>query len=327
MPTLVQRILHYLVLVLATTSLCTTMAAAVVIPEENISADRTTSTTTIKSSSSRRHAAGIRGAHFSTQQHQPHQKRLLKNKDNDDRKKNDKEEDREDQVDVSSTSTNDNGNNNDVIIISTSGSNRPNENGLLEPPGGCMSFESAAVQDRARSVLTTDSCRNNACNGGCCRMYNWLICDTSNSFDHLQCVCNANTSPTPNVLSFPTSTPGNAATSHTVDVTFKTAPPIAQPLISTQTPPPTIPIPSPTPFFNGQPTTESTTNNNNNALLPWQSCASGSMFHTTAASSGGRCFYAEDCATEEGECCVRNFCLCANVGSGVDQCVPSRFST
>ena len=85
---------------------------------------------------------------------------------------------------------------------------RENANGLIEPPPGqCAPFELAGIQDRARSSLTDTACKTNSCNNGCCRMYNWLICDTSNSFSHLQCVCNANTNPLP-----PTAPPTNRPT-------------------------------------------------------------------------------------------------------------------
>ena len=52
----------------------------------------------------------------------------------------------------------------------------------------------AGVSGQAGNSFTDDECRSNGgCGGGCCRVYNYLTCDTSNSLRHLQCVCNSNT--------------------------------------------------------------------------------------------------------------------------------------
>jgi hypothetical protein len=45
----------------------------------------------------------------------------------------------------------------------------------------------------------------NGCEGGCCRLGNWLVCDTENNHPALPCICNGNTAPVIDVL-----TPGNA---------------------------------------------------------------------------------------------------------------------
>ena len=34
------------------------------------------------------------------------------------------------------------------------------------------------------------TCNTNVCAGGCCRAYNWLKCDTTNSFPYVPCICN-----------------------------------------------------------------------------------------------------------------------------------------
>jgi hypothetical protein len=42
----------------------------------------------------------------------------------------------------------------------------------------------------------TEGCNPSECNG-CCRIYNYAVCDTDNEFTHLQCACSNNTSPHP----------------------------------------------------------------------------------------------------------------------------------
>ena len=77
-------------------------------------------------------------------------------------------------------------------------------------PGICAPFELVGIQDRRQSSLTDDACKTNSCFDGCCRVYNWLICDTTNAYHHLQCVCNTNTGnyvpPPPTTTSAPVPT-------------------------------------------------------------------------------------------------------------------------
>lgn len=81
---------------------------------------------------------------------------------------------------------NGNGNNNGNSNSNNLNGGRENANGLIEPPPGiCLGWELAGTQDRANSAMTDDACKTNSCDGGCCRVYNWLICDTSNTFEHL----------------------------------------------------------------------------------------------------------------------------------------------
>lgn len=65
-------------------------------------------------------------------------------------------------------------------------------NGVLEPDY-CKDIDDEDVQRIKDATATTSGCATNTCNGGCCRLYNFLKCDTDNSSPHLHCVCNDNT--------------------------------------------------------------------------------------------------------------------------------------
>jgi len=61
--------------------------------------------------------------------------------------------------------------------------------GLLER-NPCIAFDQLPVGS-LENAASDSECLTNACEGGCCRRYNWLICDTTNGHPRLQCVCNA----------------------------------------------------------------------------------------------------------------------------------------
>ena len=69
--------------------------------------------------------------------------------------------------------------------------NNADGGGLVENHD-CQAFStiSSHIMDH---VNTPGECKDNSCGGGCCRVFNWLACDTSNGFAHLPCVCNENT--------------------------------------------------------------------------------------------------------------------------------------
>eukprot|EP00797_Seminavis_robusta_P015671 Sro234_g094350.2 (274) ;mRNA; f:18934-19755 len=127
---------------------------------------------------------------------------------------------------------NNNNNNNNFIGREFEDANEFNANGLSEPPGGCADPNIPDVQARRANSLTDQECVTNSCTGGCCRIYNWLICDESNSYDHLACVCNPNTSPPP-PTPFPTMAPTLPPTTP--------APTMPPPTTSMPTPLPTLP--------------------------------------------------------------------------------------
>ena len=53
----------------------------------------------------------------------------------------------------------------------------------------CVPWES--VDEYRKTHSSTDlACATNSCAGGCCRHYHWLMCDTSNRFPAIPCICN-----------------------------------------------------------------------------------------------------------------------------------------
>jgi hypothetical protein len=62
----------------------------------------------------------------------------------------------------------------------------------------CKNFNNPFVVAAANYVNdygeSDDGCNSNGeCSGGCCRVYNYLICDAGNDYPHVACVCSANT--------------------------------------------------------------------------------------------------------------------------------------
>ena len=50
----------------------------------------------------------------------------------------------------------------------------------------CTPFEGIR-EDQLTSPLAGQACSANDCGGGCCRNYNWVLCDTDSSFPYLPC--------------------------------------------------------------------------------------------------------------------------------------------
>ena len=65
-----------------------------------------------------------------------------------------------------------------------------NNDGLVEK-WDCIEF-SKVKQDVLSNPNGDSECLTNSCGGGCCRLFSWLVCDTSNDFSRLACVCNEN---------------------------------------------------------------------------------------------------------------------------------------
>ena len=60
-----------------------------------------------------------------------------------------------------------------------------NPNGIMERKP-CIEFE-AIRPEQLSNPLADEQCSSNDCGGGCCRNYNWILCDTDSSFAYLQC--------------------------------------------------------------------------------------------------------------------------------------------
>lgn len=50
----------------------------------------------------------------------------------------------------------------------------------------CIPFELIREGQKTHS-LADPECNTNSCNGGCCRAYNWLLCDEDSSFAYVPC--------------------------------------------------------------------------------------------------------------------------------------------
>ena len=68
------------------------------------------------------------------------------------------------------------------------GSGSVANDGLIEAHS-CVAWEK--IPESQRTSPNGDSeCSTNSCSNGCCRAYHWLLCDSTNSFPTLPCVCN-----------------------------------------------------------------------------------------------------------------------------------------
>merc|ERR1711933_121520 len=119
---------------------------------------------------------------------------------------------------------------------------------VIEMDGNlCIPFTETIIKTK----LADESCRTNSCLGGCCRDYNYLVCDENNDYPYLKCVCNANTKN--DHLEIDTSvganlTPGNNnvnIASLTYPLTSPPTNPPTSPPTNPQTSPPTNPPTSP----------------------------------------------------------------------------------
>jgi hypothetical protein len=96
-----------------------------------------------------------------------------------------------------------------------SGSGGSVANDGLKEVHPCVPWEQ--VSDYQKTSTNGDSeCTTNSCSNGCCRAYHWLLCDTTNSFPTLQCVCNGLTQNPANFTRYtsaPVSVPAATVTS------------------------------------------------------------------------------------------------------------------
>eukprot|EP00934_Nitzschia_sp_Nitz4_P005835 Nitzschia sp. Nitz4//scaffold148_size54725//42454//44073//NITZ4_006666-RA/size54725-processed-gene-0.17-mRNA-1//1//CDS//3329536772//5825//frame0 len=123
----------------------------------------------------------------------------------------------------------------------------------LEETRPCVPF--SELKDSVLNHYNTQSeCTvENSCSGGCCRIYDWMVCDTNNYQPSMACVCNANTNTYPPTSS-PTTTPSptvsptdTKAPSSSPTKAPTTSPTEPQPTASpTTSPPTTSPTQSPT---------------------------------------------------------------------------------
>jgi len=220
----------------------------------------------------------------------------------------------------------------------------------------CVPFRSFGAQSASKDKLADNECRNNNCPSGCCREYNWLVCDVD-SLPFMKCICNANTkndhiiadtdSTTNNDLTvaIPVIGINNPAIGNNsnnlipITITLPATPPPTQyptqPPTRSVTPPPTLPPiksqilltppptqpPTPLPMPVTQPPTSAPITA---ALTPDfgpDSCLNGSFYHRPDLL--GKCFRASDCydGDTQQKCCLRNFCLCS-VTTDKSRCVP-----
>jgi hypothetical protein len=98
---------------------------------------------------------------------------------------------------------------------------------------------------------TEATCLANSCDGGCCRVFSWMVCDTNNQFPHLSCVCNGNTgtkSPTKHPTLPPTTAPSTShqPTPNPTDTQQPSEIPTSEPSTSPSSQPTDAPSSSPT---------------------------------------------------------------------------------
>jgi hypothetical protein len=108
-------------------------------------------------------------------------------------------------------------------------------------------------QDTIDHERTDAECKANNCGGGCCRVFTWLVCDTSNEFSHLACICNDNTMshaptvrPTPRPTMAPTISARPTVTHSTSPTKNPTGTPSAMPSTTPTVSPSVTPSQSPT---------------------------------------------------------------------------------
>jgi hypothetical protein len=73
----------------------------------------------------------------------------------------------------------------------------------------CVEFETVTSSVKEHALTDQICSASNSCEGGCCRAYLWLICDTNDAFPGLPCVCNVLTQ---DPLHFDEDLPTNSAT-------------------------------------------------------------------------------------------------------------------
>lgn len=72
----------------------------------------------------------------------------------------------------------------------SSGNGSVERDGLLEIKP-CVSMEKITDSQKEDYFGNGDAmCNTNQCDGGCCRAYNWLLCDTANLYPYVPCICN-----------------------------------------------------------------------------------------------------------------------------------------
>jgi len=64
----------------------------------------------------------------------------------------------------------------------------------LQQAQPCVPLDSVLATTKTHT-LTDQVCLSNNCDGGCCRAYFWLICDTQNMFTDVPCLCQKGESP------------------------------------------------------------------------------------------------------------------------------------
>ena len=210
---------------------------------------------------------------------------------------------------------------------------------VLEETQPCIPFN-GDISSRASLSLTDSVCTTNECSGGCCRVYNWLICDTTNQMPTLACVCNENTQPPP------TSAPIAVVSAPITPVTSAPIIPVTSAPVITVTSAP-IPVATPNPTLAPAPvsTTQGTTNSKSYPLpttssnpapassgpvvtkppniggAPPDHCASGSSLHSNPLFKDfTKCFSASDCPSVN-ECCIHAFCFCGQPDTWYGDCV------
>lgn len=216
----------------------------------------------------------------------------------------------------------------------------------------CRPFDTE-MQGRASLSLTDAACKTNACSGGCCRIYHWLICDTSNEMSQLSCVCNANTRtraptsaptkpptpmPTTGIPSAsPTETPtqdqntqddtqdqdqddqGQGQTDQGTDQGQTDQSQTGQ----TQTGQTQQQSSGQTTTSDNKvnPSTTSETKPPYTGGKPADACSGGSVHHNNPLFKDfTKCFSSMDCPTAS-ECCIHSFCFCGEPDSWDNDCV------
>ena len=115
----------------------------------------------------------------------------------------------------------------------------------LQERRDCIPFED--VPNYVKTSSNTDEvCLNNGCSGdtSCCRIFNWLVCDDTNNYPYLACVCNDFTrTPIPTkapTTSKPTTSPTPLPTPYPTTRQPTKAPTTDEPTVSPTEPSPTL---------------------------------------------------------------------------------------
>jgi len=213
---------------------------------------------------------------------------------------------------------------------------------IIEEPEPCLPFDQA--MPLVAHPRTTAGCLTNSCGGGCCRIRNWLICDTTNTFKDSRCICNENTAPHAGFA--PSSL---LADSDTTEATDAVPAEVPEYNINEETAiddsdlesPPSAHVPDSPTTLNSTTMASLTGTPASTTMAPLSPALSGFNFSQTSISASAcengsplyanpefahftKCVSSPECAAiDETHCCLERFCMCGTPHRNpLEECVP-----